>query len=133
MNYVDDPDTGPDYLYELREARKSDGDVLVRWFTNNYFDLALWLDPRDGHILGFQLCYDKLNDPHALTWKEAAGYYHNRVDDGENPGRFKMSPLLVPDGIFNKDRIVKKFKAESVNVEPVIRGFVLKTIEQCAL
>ena len=127
----EDEDSDIDYLYELRNARKHDKNVLVKWFTNNYFDLAVWFDLAGKNILGFQLCYDKHHNSHALTWKEPVGYLHNKIDDGDNPGRYKMTPLLVPDGIFNKDRIIAKFKLESANIDSTIRDFTLDKIEKC--
>ena len=38
-----------------------------RWFFDHEIDLLIWLNA-DNEIVGFQLCYDKLNNPHALTW-----------------------------------------------------------------
>ena len=97
-------------ITEITGVRQINGDPRRRWFSNEDFDLIVWLDDPDDHISGFQLCYDKTAYQRALTWHSEHGYLHNRVDDGENtPGKYKAAPILVCDGIFEKEIIAAQF------------------------
>jgi hypothetical protein len=79
--------------------------------------------------VGFQLCYDKGPNEKALTWVEGIGFSHERVDDGEGiPGYYKMTPILVQDGLFDKDNILALFKKESKEIDPTIVSFVCEKI-----
>jgi hypothetical protein len=51
---IDNPDSG-------------EGDLIRKWFTDEYFDLFVWSDNK-GEIARFQLCCNKGRDEHALTW-----------------------------------------------------------------
>ena len=95
-----------------------------------YFDLIVWLGDATT-IIGFQLCYDIDSGHHALTWHQNSGYAHNRIDDGENrPGKMKASPILLPDGVFEYERIAKKFEAESQELEAWLSSFIYDKIMQ---
>jgi hypothetical protein len=72
-------------LREFRKVRQERG-TYRRLFTDDYFDLYLWYSQRWGRFLGFQLVYDKNDNPHALTWTESQGFQHESVDDRESPG-----------------------------------------------
>jgi hypothetical protein len=110
-------------LSEIRNPRQVPGEGQRRWFTDEYFDLIVWHDG-DGLPTGFQLCYDKNDRERALTWRSGRGYSHERVDDGEIPGRAKMSPVLVPDGSFARSTIAALFLEDSGAIDPEIRRFV---------
>ena len=62
-------------------------------------DLYIWFDTADEPI-GFQFCYDKGRNEHALTWLADSGFSHMRVDAGEPAGalHYKHSPVLTLDG-----------------------------------
>ncbi len=106
------------------------GEPRRRWFEDEYFDLLVWED-EVGKIVEFQLCYDKRYDQHALTWKELTGYFHNEVDDGENkPGKYKSSPMLIPDGIFDCEIIAEKFKRSSKDIDLNVSLFVYNKIKE---
>ncbi|MDO9547607.1 MAG: hypothetical protein Q7J65_01405 [Candidatus Marinimicrobia bacterium] len=36
-----------------------------------------------------------------------------------------MTPILVPDGNFERDPILKRFFEASYNIDPVVRAFVI--------
>jgi hypothetical protein len=94
------------------------------------FDLIVWYTP-DNSIMGFQLCYGKGVDEHALTWSEGKGFSHNRIDDGEDcPASHKMTPILVPDGIFEKDNVLALFQKESKAIDPELVRIVTETIKK---
>ncbi|MBF8297255.1 MAG: hypothetical protein HW389_3800 [Bacteroidetes bacterium] len=95
-------------LQEINNPESVEGNLIRKWFTDEFFDLFVWSDNK-GDIASFQLCYNKGRDEHALTWKRPSSYYHQRVDDGENrPGK----------------RISARFKTESADIDQVISGFV---------
>jgi hypothetical protein len=110
-------------LTEVRNPRQVEGEGLRRWFTDEYFDLIVWHDAA-GEFSGFQLCYDKAGDERALTWRRGEGYSHERVDDGEIPGRAKMSPILVPDGAFARNEVAERFLEASAGIEQHLRKAV---------
>lgn len=114
-------------LYQIKTAKKHDNGIPIKCFADEYFDLTVWYD-ENGSIISFQLSYDKFKNPHAFTWKQEYGHIHNRIDDGEIPGRFKQSPILLPDGVFPKDGVAKRFEEESKNIESGIVDFVLARI-----
>jgi hypothetical protein len=96
-------------------------------------DLIVWLDADDRYH-GFQLYYDKPLNEHALIWKGPHEVYHYRVDDGESAaGRYKQAPLLVADGMFDAERVVKEFRGGSAEVEVKLREFVLHGLERLAI
>jgi hypothetical protein len=116
-------------LAEIKNARQIPGEAPRRWFTDGDFDLIVWLG-RDGQVSGFQLCYDKQTQERALTWKRGRGFLHERIDDGESPGRVKMSPILVPDGEFRKETVLERFRRESGQIDPALRRLVLDTLSR---
>jgi len=68
-----------------------------------------------------------------LTWTVENGCRHNKVDDGEDrPGAMKMTPILVPDGVFAGDLVRKKFEAAAESLDPALRKFVLSGMNSCS-
>jgi len=115
-------------LTELKNARQVDGEPFRRWFTDEYFDLIVWQTP-ENTILGFQLCYDKGPGEKALTWQQTGGYTHKGVDDGEGRERYhKMTPILIPDGSFERDPILQRFFDASYTIDPIVRAFVIERL-----
>jgi hypothetical protein len=112
-------------LSEVPHPRQIAGEGYRRWFTDGYFDLIVWYERAGGSVTGFQLCYDKPGTERALTWRAGRGYLHERVDDGEGPGAFKMSPVLLPDGLFDSRSISERFDRAAGGVDPEIRKLVL--------
>ncbi len=102
---------------------KNDGKSPRRWFSDDYFDLILWLR-QDGSLSGFQLCYDKKKQERALTWSGESGFRHEAVDQGETNPAKNRSPILVPDGLCPISEITSLFLARSSELEPSIRSFI---------
>lgn len=115
-------------LVEIKNVKQFEDEGPRRWFNDEYFDLIVWYSMRGG-IDGFQLCYDKDHNERALTWRKTTGYSHDGIDDGENPGEAKMTPVLVADGLFDKDSIGSRFIEASKNIDPAIIGFVYDKIK----
>ncbi|OQX23675.1 MAG: hypothetical protein BWK80_24760 [Desulfobacteraceae bacterium IS3] len=115
-------------LYEIRNIRQNEGEPRRRWFIDDYFDLVVWLNDNE-EIQGFQLCYNKSKNQHALTWHRDTGYMHNRVDSGEDkPGKPKGIPILVTDGFFDYEQIADLFKRESKYIDDNISELIYKKI-----
>ncbi len=115
-------------LYEIQYVKQNPGEPRRRWFVDDYFDLIVWLDGKDD-ILGFQLCYDKLGDQHALTWHREKGYMHHQVDDGEGkPGKYKAIPVLVADGPLANEKLARIFNRHGQRLETRIYNLVYKKI-----
>ena len=114
-------------LIEVTNVRQINGEPRRRWFTNEYFDLYVWLDEGDD-IVGFQLCYEKLANERSLTWMREFGYTHDRIDEGDKPGRLKGTPIVVKNGHFDHEKIANIFNKESREIEDRISRFVYEKI-----
>ena len=91
-------------------------------------DLTVWMD-KAAAISGFELCYNKERDERAVRWLRNAGFVHERVDDGEgSPGRFKGTPILVPDGLFPVQAVAERFRGESSRIDRTIAVFVYEKL-----
>jgi len=111
-------------LSEIQNPRQIGNEGPRRWFTDEDFDLILWYEKEGTGVTGFQLCYDKGRKERALTWWNGQGFTHKRIDDGEVPGRMKMTPVLVRDGAFDHTSIAERFRCSSGQIDPEIREFV---------
>lgn len=116
-------------MAEYHELRRTEGQTTSRWFSTADLDLILWEDDA-GQTLGFQLCYDKRRIEHAITWRVGRGLIHEAVDSGEsNPLKFKGSPILVPNGHFDIERIKALFDSELGELPAEIRDLVTNALD----
>ena len=113
-------------LVEKKDVRQIPGEGERRWFTDDYFDLIVWYE--EAQVIGFQLCYDKAGRERALTWHRPNRYLHTRIDDGEAPFTYKMSPVLVQDGIFDSPGVLQRFRRASVGIDPRVAALVLERL-----
>ncbi|NJD23813.1 MAG: hypothetical protein FIB06_00235 [Betaproteobacteria bacterium] len=110
-------------------VRQIPGDRKRRWFSSDDLDLIVWLDD-DGGFAGFELCYDKRQREHSLVWRPPGGFAHMAVDDGEGqPGRFKATPVLVPNGRLDLERIHAAFSGECAALPAEVATYVLQALE----
>lgn len=117
-------------MRELINVRQISGDPRRRWFFSADFDLIVWFND-DGTFRGFELCYDKKHVQRSLVWRQAGGFAHMAVDDGENrPGKYKQTPVLVPDGYFDAKRIHSAFTQQCLSLPKDVADYVLQTIEK---
>jgi hypothetical protein len=117
-------------LKEAENTRQIPGESHRRWFSDKTCDLIVWYST-DKNIKGFQLCYQDGSHERALTWFKDLGYSHNRVDKGEDIAlQYKMSPILIPDGTFNKDAVLTLFTKKSKEIDQEIIRFISKIIKQ---
>jgi hypothetical protein len=115
-------------LAEIEKTRQIPGEPLRRWFSDEKIDLIVWYSSQ-GAIIGFQLCYREWPQERALTWLSGRGFAHNRIDDGERrPDRHKMTPILLPDGDFEKQPVLKSFERRSQTIDPSIARIVITAI-----
>ena len=110
-------------LMEIPRTRQYPDELRRRWFTDEMMDLVVWFD-EDDDIAAFQLCYDKLNTEKCITWKVEGGYLHTAVDDGEESGRYKRSPILISDGEMNAWSVCGEFRRRGDALEDSIRNLV---------
>lgn len=98
-----------------------------RLFCDQEFDLYAWYDCPEGHLFGFQLVYFEEQTQKAFTWTETEGYRHNAVD-GWDSGRFNQTPLLVPDGAFSPQPLMRRLQPLLGEVDPAVRQLVVDRI-----
>ena len=121
-------------LRELENVSQHEGEPRRRWFNSRAMDLVLWMD-EEGAPSGFQLSYEvSLREPgqrKILTWLSGRGFTHDTLDEGEGrPFRYKMSPVAVPDGVFNQEEVLDRFLAESEGIDNHVREFVAQRLRQ---
>jgi len=116
---------------EVRHVRQVPGEPRRRWFNSRDLELIVWLD-ESGSPIGFQLCYDRRRAEHALTWTPELGFLHMAVDDGEKEAglRYKATPILVPDGHFNANRVSGLFAEASGTLPPEVAELVAAKLRQ---
>lgn len=117
-------------LREHTNVSQREGEARRRWFADTYFDLIVWYEPDDPEqVLGFQLCYDKAQDEHALTWKRHSGFSHHAIDDGQPDAVTNMTPILVPDGVVPVNDVRRRFEAVCGSIDPEISRLVLARLD----
>ncbi|KAB2877458.1 hypothetical protein F9K33_16365 [bacterium] len=107
---------------EIKKVAQKKGEGIRRWFEDDYFDLIIWYNT-DKTIRGFQLCYDRYGDEHALTWYSDLGYYHDKVHGGD--GRANLTPVLVANGPFPGDSVLSEFTNSAYSLDKDIAQLVI--------
>ena len=117
----------------LREidVSRATGEPRRRWFADEDFDLIVWFDDLDV-VTAFELCYDRLTAERALTWSAATGYRHFRVDTGEPSALRNLTPILLPEGDFARDRVIAEFAGAASAIEPAISSLVVERLRAFA-
>ena len=119
-------------FHEVLAVRQIDGEPHLRWFQSDSCDLFLWEDTA-GAPCRFQLCYDRGDDEHALTWvRETNTLDHHSVDDGERSFRHGASPMLCAARQAPPQQLAERFQAVSEAVPPVVRELVLRVLAEAA-
>lgn len=117
-------------LREWEGVRQRSDEGRRRWFTDEDMDLIVWYE--DDEIRGFQLCYNKQTDQHALTWFDNGTYSHARIDDGEKGGGLgvKETPILVQDGTFDSAALAGEFREHAGRLDPELATFVYDLLKR---
>ena len=110
-------------LREMAHVRQQDPQVRRRWFRDDYFDLFTWQKP-DGGIVGFQLCYDLPAYERVLSWRDAKGYSHHRVDGGEASPFKNRTPIMMLDGFMPLRTVLTEYDKRSAELETTLRLFL---------
>jgi hypothetical protein len=100
-----------------------------RWYTDDYFELIVWYHD-DNSISGFQLCYDRSKQEHALTWRAGEGSGHHRIDSGEASPLKNMTPVLLPDGVVPYTALIQRFQERAANIDPAIVRLVVRVLNE---
>lgn len=117
-------------MKECVGVRQIPGEQKRRWFSSTDFDLIVWVSDAQA-FTGFELCYDKLRHERSIAWSPAKGFSHMAVDDGEQrPGKYKETPIMVPDGIFDARRVYLSFLDASRSLPKEVADFVSQALEQ---
>ena len=117
-------------IEETVKVRQIDNEPKRRWFSDDCFDLIVFLD-KAGNPNGFHLSYEKHQHERILVYDEINGYSHGGIDDGEERmGKMKSSPIMITDGIFEKDNVASSFKKVSSNIDSEIADYVLQWIKR---
>jgi hypothetical protein len=115
-------------LKEIPRVVQHEEDRQRRVFRSADLDLTVWIAP-DGRYTSFELSYRHGPRERSLRWKSGNGYSHHRVDDGEDRmGRHKGTPLMVPDGVFKRWSVARKFQLEARDIDPEVTDFVIRKV-----
>jgi len=114
-------------LREIRYVKQERKKDRRRWFTDDYWDLYVWIRP-DGTYSGFQLCYGKTDVQRALTWMEGAEPVHAGISEEENPTDRNRAALLVADGFFDVAEVTRRFSQDAGNIDTEIRAYVQRKL-----
>ena len=118
-------------MHEILPPRKEAEGVRRRWFQDDYFDLYVW-QAVGGGVSAFQLCYDRRANERSLRWSPATGFAHDGVDIPEDkPGR-AMSALLVADGVFPAELVMKRFAETAGGLPAELREVVVARLSEYA-
>lgn len=115
-------------LGELKDvSQHEDAPGKRRWFADEEMDLIVWYS-KTGEIIGFELCYDKGGDEHALTWRKGGRLGHSAVDQGDALPTDNRTPILTSGGKVPLERVLSEFTARSADLEPNIARLVLEEL-----
>lgn len=113
-------------LQEVTCGLQQDGKLTKRWYNCQSADLFFWHDK--NKLVRFEFCYNKHQNEHSLRWQHKTGFTHARVDDGENNGINKSSPILINEKRIDSDYIFTQFKEISDKVEFETRVFIMRKL-----
>ena len=116
-------------LREVANVQQLSEEPRRRWFFSHEQDLWVWFEPH-GTPVAFQLAYGKYRNEHAIRWKRDRGFSHQRVDDGENAGLVKQTPILIPDGAFEAANVLARFLELSAEMPKEIVDFVAACLRE---
>jgi len=100
-----------------------------RWYQDDQFDLYVWLDS-EGAITHFQLAYDKPTVEKALDWKCHHGFMHYRVNQYAPESVGSMTPLLIMDSAFAKERVIREFTQRAGAIDIGVAAFVSQMLQR---
>ncbi len=114
-------------LKEIKNISQIPGDKKRKLFSDSFFDLFVFFED-NNEIVEFQLSYNKKDSEKIIIWSKENGFSHQSVDVGDHPGKIKRTPIVIPDGVFNKSLVLDKFIKESKNIDKEIVDFVTEKL-----
>ncbi len=116
-------------LREITSSKRTEGPFERRWYQDDLFDLYVWFDA-GGAITHFQLAYDKPTIEKALDWKNDDGFMHYRVNQYSPEGPGSMTPLLIMDPKFPKQRVMRQFDESASAIDIGVASFVSQMLRR---
>jgi hypothetical protein len=111
-------------MLRTRPIRRFCNDLDKSLTVDDYFDLVVWYEP-SGEVHGFQLSYDRWENPRAVTWTRERGFSHCIVRTSGSTGiGLGMSPVLEASAEFPWRAVLQEFTARSKDLDPAIRNLV---------
>jgi hypothetical protein len=110
-------------MHEIRAVRQDAPTLRKLWFNDGQCDLFVWRSAA-GEIARFQFCYGKPTDEHVAEWRLGTGLSHMRVDDGEGGPWTSMTPIFVPDGVFDPAHLAATLRRHASDLPDDIARFV---------
>ena len=115
---------------EFKQVRQIPGEPRRRWFASDRLQLIVWHD-RGEAIIGFQLLYEIERESKSISWDVSRGFLHGMVDDGDvRYGKHKQTPILMPNGSFEKTDVLAFFLKENAALPDEIAVFVKNKLEE---
>lgn len=98
------------------------------WFQDHNNDLFIWLN-ENRQPTSFQFCYNKAFDEHSISWQHQNGFYHSRIDSGEDGiNQYKMSPIMISDETFKHKEMADLLLTISQDINPELINFIYHKI-----
>lgn len=110
-------------MKEITNVRQHPSEHRRRWFCDEDFELIVWFEEPD-RIVMFELSYDLQGDWRALRWREASGFEHFTVDDGEDRPHRNAAPMLRPNPKVPPKEMFDAFESRSNSLDSHVAGFV---------
>lgn len=115
-------------LSENRGVRQRPDEGFRRWFVNDYFDLIVWYEHRDGPMVGFQLCYSRGIDERAFTWNRGTRSSHYVSAGGDERAHWLATAVLHGDAGPVPQHVVDRLREERGDVEDTLLGVIEREI-----
>lgn len=94
-------------LMEITGIRQDVDGWHKRWFTSATEDLYVWSNGRV--VRAFEYCFDKDRVERAIRWHCDYAPSYTCIDNGDHPGGYKRSPLLVAGDKPDITYVVRRF------------------------
>lgn len=113
-------------LRAISDQQQTNGRRL--WFNDQDHDLFVWLDEQQKP-LAFQFSYHTRQDEYCIHWHRQRGFSHDRIDSGDTlDGHYKMTPVLMPDGEFEGQRLAEIFQSVCKDIDAALAQFIYRTL-----
>lgn len=113
-------------MIEINRVRQDDNDLHKRWLTSATADLYIWT--KAGLLQAFEYCFDKEQTEKAIRWHRDYAPSFTQIDNGDNPGGYKMSPLVRTGKKPNLVRVSLEFRRNAGRLERSMRRAIYKRI-----